>query len=181
MPIFLTCLYRTTFCKLSQRPPSRNPPQKSSLAGVYQRCSRGNDNPVCVYRECYGADSLLTLRKPDVEAIILIANNNGAGMKGVRHPLLPRGECCCYLPPTTGGPCLQTTLFPPGPQAGQPRRGAVWPPGRGVPRGPAAPALARWPSARRGGTGSPSLAPRTWPHPGPLGRERPGKGQDGGG
>lgn len=116
-----------------------------------------------------------------MEAIILIANNNGAGMKGVRHPLLPRGECCCYLPPATGGSVPTNNPFSPGSQAGQPRRGAVWPPGRGVPRGPAAPALARWPSARRGGTGSPSLAPRTWPHPGPLGRERPGKGQDGGG
>lgn len=39
----------------------------------------------------------------------------------------------------------------------------------------------RPPPPWHGGSESPALAPRTWPHPGPLGRERPGKGKRRGG
>lgn len=55
----------------------------------------------------------------------------------------------------------------------------MWPAGRGVPGAPPPPPWHGGPSTRRRGSGSPALAPRTWPHPSPLGRERPGEGKDG--
>lgn len=103
--------------------------------------------------------------------IILIGTNNGARMRGSEN-----SSYTCARAAATH-PRLSVSLAP-GPQARQPRRGAVWPPGRDVPRSPTAPALARRPSGSHGGSESPALAPRTWPHPGPLGRERFGKGKN---
>lgn len=106
-----------------------------------------------------------------MEDIISIAdiNNTRMGMGVRRHFRHIRGSTAATHPWLLGLSSLHPALSRS--SGGAASEGAVWPPSRGVPGPPA------W----HGGGGSPSLAPRTWPHPGPLGQERAGEGKAGGG